>query len=62
LSLTDDAWLRIGANEIMSCDLVFDLDAETFSSGATDCGERVRIKPAAGAGAAPSQPSTERPR
>jgi lipopolysaccharide transport protein LptA len=51
LSLTDNAWLRLGANEIMSCDLIFDLDAETFSSGTTDCGERVRIKPAPAAGA-----------
>ncbi|HEU4619328.1 MAG TPA: LptA/OstA family protein [Gammaproteobacteria bacterium] len=44
LNLTGDAWLKMGANEIRSCDLIFDLNAQTFSSGATDCGENgVRI-------------------
>lgn len=53
LSLTDDAWLRIGANEIKSCDLIFDLDAETFSSGTMDCGKggvQINVQPPASSG------------
>jgi lipopolysaccharide transport protein LptA len=65
LTLTENVWLRVpdprprpdgtrGANEITSCDLIFDLEAETFSSGTTDCGAQgVHIKPAGGQASPP---------
>ncbi len=44
VSLRGNAWLRVGANEITGCDLVYDLAHETFSSGAGDCKQPVRIR------------------
>jgi len=48
LSLTGDAWLSVGSNEIVGCDLIFDVDASgdeaTFWSGSTECDERIRIR------------------
>lgn len=61
LSLTGDAFLRVGGNEIMSCDLIFDLDEQTFSSGTTDCGEPVRIRPSSTARAGQSEAGEDAP-
>ena len=64
LSLIGNAWLSVGSNEVVGCDLVYDIDASgdelTFWSGSTECDERfrIRISPAAGDGAdvAPQTP------
>lgn len=42
LSMTDDAWLSIGGNEIRYCNMLFDLSRQTYSTG-TGCKEQVRI-------------------
>jgi lipopolysaccharide transport protein LptA len=44
LSLLDDAWLRLGANEVTGCDLIYDIVAGTFRSGSTECDQPFRIR------------------
>lgn len=44
VSLLDDAWLRVGANEVTGCDLVYDVDEGTFRSGSTECDQPFRIR------------------
>jgi lipopolysaccharide transport protein LptA len=44
LSLREDAWLRVGSNEVTGCDLIYDVDAGTFMSGSTECDQPFRIR------------------
>lgn len=44
LSLLDDAWLRVGANEITGCDLIFNVDEGTYRSGSAECDQPFRIR------------------
>ena len=45
LSLTDNAWLRVGANdELTGCHWIYDVDAGTFMSGSNDCDQPFRIR------------------
>lgn len=44
LSLTEDAWLSVGASEVTGCDLIYDVDAGTFMSGSTQCDQPFRIR------------------
>ncbi|HEX7081039.1 MAG TPA: LptA/OstA family protein [Gammaproteobacteria bacterium] len=43
LSLLENAWLSLGSNEIAGCDLIYDIDEETFRSGSTECDRQFRI-------------------
>lgn len=64
LSLTENAWLSVGSNEVIGCDLIYDLDAQpgepTFRSGSAECDQpfRIRISPVEdeGADSAPQSP------
>jgi lipopolysaccharide transport protein LptA len=53
LTLSGNAWLKMGSSEIMGCDLVYDLAKQTFSSGSS-CKEPVRIR------VSPSKPGAEK--
>lgn len=47
LSLVENARIGIGANEVMGCDLIYDIDDVTFRSGSRECDQpfRIRISP-----------------
>ena len=51
IRMSQDAWLREGANEIRGCDLVYDVMREKITASSSDCGERVMmtIVPSTGA-------------
>jgi lipopolysaccharide export system protein LptA len=57
--MSQGAWLSQGPNEFRGCDLIYDLDQETITSGSSDCGEPVviTILPPAGENETESSPS-----
>jgi lipopolysaccharide transport protein LptA len=59
MHMSQDAWLSQGPNEFRGCDLIYDLDQETITSGSSDCGEPVviTILPPAGGNETESSPS-----
>lgn len=44
VGLLTDAWLRVGANEVTGCDLIYNVDEGTFRSGSTECEQPFRIR------------------
>ncbi|HEX9876978.1 MAG TPA: LptA/OstA family protein [Gammaproteobacteria bacterium] len=59
IHMSQGAWLSQGPNEFRGCDLIYDLDQETITSGSSDCGEPVviTILPPAGENETESSPS-----
>lgn len=43
MHMSQSAWLTQGLNEFRGCDLIYDLDQETITSGSSECGEPVVI-------------------
>jgi lipopolysaccharide transport protein LptA len=59
MHMTDDAWLNDGPNAFSGCNLSYDLDQETITSGSSECGEPViiTIQPRSGGTASQSSSS-----
>ena len=41
--MNNNAFLKQGNNEFKGCSLIYDIDAEKITSGASDCGTPVSI-------------------